>query len=538
MHKNLRDFRVWLCLVVSVFSVFNSAATSALSGGNCVSINGMYVSLRAEGNNSLLGNYQQETDLLTFAQKNGFNYLILYDLEGMVASSARATYLASFISRARKQYGIQQIGAALGASASGDAIVAYNTLHMPNERIDVLNLEYEFWNRSERSVAFATTLDILAHFKHLAANNSLLTEIYIGWINEQEGLALSSAVDRILVHYYRQNDTDLVNYGLERLQYLAAGDHVVKIAPIFSNEGPSNTGDPTGFFMGPWLATHAIDQAYKSWYSQYQQVSADWKQNIEVIGATWFLYNYFADIDSVDVDPITSQPQDQSLCIGDALSLQLTSSESNTDIGWFKDGQCLTNNADLQGASSSNLMIDALSSNDFADYQARVISYDASNPSSHVSRSATITLGQNCTAPQTNIALYNTVTASSFIAAGYEPDRVVDQNSSSRWASQYSGDQWIQVDLGDVFQLSTIRLLWDAAYAVDYQISSSLDGQSWQVVLSLSGNEQLLNEHSNLSVNARYVRLNGTAKALPQWGFSLNEFEVYGSPANSLTCNN
>ena len=188
---------------------------------------------------------------------------------------------------------------------------------MEHERIDVLNLEYEFWNRTDRVQAFNTTLNTLSYFKSVAQANNLQTEIYIGWINEQEGLALSSAVDRILVHYYRHNDTDIIDYGLERLHFLAAGNNKVKIAPIFSNEGPGNSADPSGYFMGPWLENHKIDQAFTSWFKQYQNLQGDWKQNLEVMGASWFLYNHFSDIKAIN-DSAPSQSQKNKNCINDA----------------------------------------------------------------------------------------------------------------------------------------------------------------------------------------------------------------------------
>ncbi|WP_331345548.1 discoidin domain-containing protein [Cellvibrio sp. UBA7661] len=82
-------------------------------------------------------------------------------------------------------------------------------------------------------------------------------------------------------------------------------------------------------------------------------------------------------------------------------------------------------------------------------YAVRVISYDTNNPTSFTSTAASLTIGSNCGGSAANRALNKPVTASSFIAAGYEPFRIVDGNTtSSRWASAYSGAQWIQVDLG------------------------------------------------------------------------------------------
>ncbi|MDO3381677.1 discoidin domain-containing protein [Gilvimarinus algae] len=519
------------CLAILLLSQLVNAQTSAFAGGQCVAINGMYVSLK-RGQESLLGNFTKETQLLEFSKANGINYFILYDLEGMASDAQRQTQLANFISRAKNSYGIQEIAAALGAASSADEVAAYNDSHAYDERIDVLNLEYEFWNHTNRAQAFSDTLSMLAHFETVAASHNLQTEIYIGWINASEGAALADAVDRVLVHYYRQNDVNILQYGLDRLEYLASGNTSVKIAPIFSNEGPTNTGDPTAYFMGPWLETHSIDQPFKTWITEYQQLTDTWKQKLDVMGSTWFLYNYFADIPYPNTHHITDQPQPQQACLGDNVVLEIDSSAVNKDIGWFQNGQCLIDSANLQGSGTDTLQIANLGANHFGQYQARVVSYDSGNPSSHLSTSATITEDQSCSSVQ-NLALGKVASASSYIAAGYEPGRITDgDTTSSRWASAYSGDQWVQVDLGESVNISGLTLTWDPAYAIDYQILYSSDGSNWQLLVDVTDNQQLINNHTGLSQVARFVRILGTEKALPQWGFSLYELEVFASLAS------
>ena len=519
-----------LLLVIFALISFPSKAeqTSAFVGGNCVDINGMYVAL-GNGSSGILGNFNKETELLTFARNNGINYLIFYNLEGMSNVQGREDDLANLISRAKNYFGVQQVAAALGAAASADEIVNYNSNRSNEERIDVLNLEYEFWHGSDRAASFQNTLNILSYFSTVATQHNLETEIYIGWITEQEGASLADAVDRVLVHYYRQNDLNIINYGLDRLEYLASGNSSVKIAPIFSNEGPENTGDPTGYFMGPWLETHSIDQPFKTWLSEYQQLGEQWQQNLEVMGSTWFLYNYFADINSTAVNHITSNPAGAEVCNGDSVDLTVTSSAVAKDIGWFKDGVCLTNGGSYQNADSSVLSITSIGTEQYGSYSARVVSYDTGNPTSQISQSASVSKDPTCAASTTNLALGKPVIASSYIAAGYEPGKVVDGvTSNSRWASEYQGDQWVQVDLGGVFSLSQIDIIWDAAYALNYQILVSLDGAGWFEISSVSANQNLYNSFQYQGTNARYIRVLGTQKALPQWGYSMEEIEVYG----------
>lgn len=532
MNSNIKKtFFLTQWLVFLLLSQWVSAQTSAFVGGQCVAINGMYVSLK-RGNESLLGNFSRETQLLEFSKANGINYLILYDLEGMSSEQGRQTQLASFISRAKNNYGIQEVAAALGAADSADEVAAYNNAHAFDERIDVLNLEFEFWHKTDRAQAFSDTLSMLAHFDSVASSQNLQTEIYIGWITASEGAALADAVDRVLVHYYRQNDVNILQYGLDRLEYLASGNTSVKIAPIFSNEGPSNTGDPTGYFMGPWLENHSIDQPFKTWITEYQQLTDNWKQKLDVMGSTWFLYNYFADIPYPNTNHITDQPLSQQACLGDSVLLEVDSSAVERDIGWFHNGHCLSDSESLQGSGTGTLQIENVQASHFGQYHARVASYDSGNPSSHLSQNADITEDQSCSSVQ-NLALGKVASASSYIAAGYEPSRITDGDTeSSRWASAYTGDQWVQVDLGKDAAISALTLTWDPAYAIDYQILYSSDGGNWQSLLEVSDNQTLVNHHTGLSQVARFVRVLGTNKALPQWGFSLNELEVFGSLAS------
>ena len=529
-HRLMKFLVVFHLSLFSAVSVFAQSTCNAFVGNVCTNINAMYVKLDATTQIAgVLGNTAAENAMLKFARDNGINYLIMYDLQGLVATSTRATQLASLISRAKTQYGVQQIGAALAESQFADNIVAYNNNHAINERIDVLNVEREFWqSTTNRAAEFDETINVLNYFKNVGNTHNLITEIYIGWITATEGTRLGDAADRILVHYYRQNDTDIVNYGVERLQYLATASRKVNVIPIFSNEGPTTTADAEAYFMGNWLATNPNDKAFKSWIAGYNALTGSWKNNLEVIGSNWFLYNHFPGIYASKTNHITGNPVNQSACAGQARTFTVASSATNKFYCWLKNGKCLVDGGNISGARTASLTISNITAQDFASYAARVISYDSSNPTSFTSTSATLTAASSCGSSSTNLALNKTVLASSFIAAGYEPAKVVDGNTTTtRWASAYSGTQWIQVDLGVNTSISRVKLTWDPAYAIDYQIQISTNGNNWTTLRSITGNSSLINDNTGLNGTGRYLRINGTTKALPAWGFSLYELEVY-----------
>jgi hypothetical protein len=122
-------------------------------------------------------------------------------------------------------------------------------------------------------------------------------------------------------------------------------------------------------------------------------------------------------------------------------------------------------------------------------------------------------------------------TASSTESAAYPASAAVDGNTTTRWSSAFSDPQWLQVDLGASASVSQVVLQWETAYATAFQIQVSDDAANWTTVYSTStgtGGTQTL----NVTGTGRYVRMYGTARAT-QYGYSLWEFQVYGTPTTS-----
>lgn len=100
-----------------------------------------------------------------------------------------------------------------------------------------------------------------------------------------------------------------------------------------------------------------------------------------------------------------------------------------------------------------------------------------------------------------------------------------DGDVDTRWASDWSDPQWIQVDLGSRTSFRHVQLAWEAAYAKTYAIEVSDDGSNWQQVHQVeSGNGGI--DDFDVSGTGRYVRVNATARGTG-YGYSLYEFGVY-----------
>jgi hypothetical protein len=122
------------------------------------------------------------------------------------------------------------------------------------------------------------------------------------------------------------------------------------------------------------------------------------------------------------------------------------------------------------------------------------------------------------------------------------PDSAFDGDATTRWESDYSDPQWIYVDLGNSYPIKRVHLLWDTAYALNYDLQVSDDAINWITVQSVTGNPSLDNDLTNLNANGRYVRLYATVRgnmsSADLYGYSLKEMEVYSHdnpPVISIT---
>jgi len=129
----------------------------------------------------------------------------------------------------------------------------------------------------------------------------------------------------------------------------------------------------------------------------------------------------------------------------------------------------------------------------------------------------------------TNVALGKPATASSYQAVGtgapYPASNATDGNLTTRWATDWSDPQWIQVDLGQTTTIRHIQLVWEAAYGQAYQIQTSNDGTNWTTVYSTTTGIGGVDDFA-VSGSGRYVRMYGTARGTT-FGYSLYEFGIY-----------
>ncbi len=306
-------------------------------------VKGFYVN----GFNSILGNTTSENTLLNYARDNGYNYLCLYSLGSLdLTSSSVKTKLAGFISRAKTEYGIIQVGAAGEIySFFSNYIIPYNQgRSSATEKFDVLNFEFEFWITStitgqycsqyltpggfscDTAGAFAFAKTQFSQIDNAAAANGMISEVYFGWPNKGQMQWYAQRADRILVHAYRTSDSDIYSYTKNRLIDIASMNIPVKVIIIFSSESS---------FMGPWLNSHPITQPYTTYAAAFAAETGSWKNYISLQGYQWFKYSTM---------PATTAPVTASItaggpvtfCPGGSVVLTANSGTSQT-YQWTKN---------------------------------------------------------------------------------------------------------------------------------------------------------------------------------------------------------
>ncbi len=267
-------------------------------------------SLYVNGFQEILGNTTKQDSLLDYSVEHNINTLLLYELHlvlvGDLSNPATTQSLANFIAKAKTLYGIQKITAVGENVAFFNSVGLYNQAHSAvSERIDVYNLEFEFWNDSlivpggyycttylqpngytcDRTGAFQFYLGQLTQINALADATSfgIVVETYVGWPSQAEASAIVPIVDRVLLHAYRPSPETAFAYTEERLQFFAALQQSVNVYVIFSAESE---------FMQTWLESNSMLAAEQIYDDDYNSAVGTWKNYINLCGFTYFAYSH------------------------------------------------------------------------------------------------------------------------------------------------------------------------------------------------------------------------------------------------------
>ncbi|RFM33960.1 PQQ-dependent sugar dehydrogenase [Chitinophaga silvisoli] len=130
-----------------------------------------------------------------------------------------------------------------------------------------------------------------------------------------------------------------------------------------------------------------------------------------------------------------------------------------------------------------------------------------------------------------NLALNKNVTVSGNENGVTMPgSAAVDGDINTRWSSAFEDPSYIYVDLGARYNISEVKITWENAKGKDYLVQVADTVGNWHNLKTVTGNNDLINDHTGLTGAGRYVQVYGTARTTG-YGYSIFELEVYGNSA-------
>ncbi len=121
------------------------------------------------------------------------------------------------------------------------------------------------------------------------------------------------------------------------------------------------------------------------------------------------------------------------------------------------------------------------------------------------------------------------VTASSTETDALAAEKAVDGDINTRWSSTPDDGQWLELDLGAVKKFSGLKILWETAFAKEYEVLVANDKpvqyKDWRKVYSTADGAGGQENVKFAEQSARYIRLN-LIKRGTGYGFSIFEIAL------------
>ncbi len=121
--------------------------------------------------------------------------------------------------------------------------------------------------------------------------------------------------------------------------------------------------------------------------------------------------------------------------------------------------------------------------------------------------------------------IYPVITESSVESPDKSGAKAFDGDLATRWASQWSDPQWIQIDYGTPTKFNQATINWEAAYAKSYKIQVSNDAATWTDVFYTSTGDGGQDVITLPLTTSRYVRLYGFERG-SGYGYSVWEMKI------------
>lgn len=130
-----------------------------------------------------------------------------------------------------------------------------------------------------------------------------------------------------------------------------------------------------------------------------------------------------------------------------------------------------------------------------------------------------------------NVAAYhgNTIAVSSMENESglFKAENMLDGDSTTRWSSAACDTAWFQLDLKRIYNINQINVYWEAAYASQYQVLGSANGNEWILLDKETEGNGNLDSISFNPTQIRYIKLLATRRAVGKWGYSILDIGVF-----------
>ena len=260
--------------------------------------------------NSILGSPTKENKLLSFAKRNNFNTLILYQLNKVdklhsLTDPRKNNILAEFISKAKTKYNIKKIGAS-GEAASffKNRIDVYNSSRNKwEEKFDIYNLEYEYWSKKASGIdgyycvnyleennipcgregSFKFFISNLKDLKLLTKKSKhvVIVDAYVGYYSQNEILEISKNCDRLTIQANGKNPELCFAFAKNNIENLYNINSNIKTSIIFSTNMDK---------LGYWLKFDSLENGETQFFKKMNSFNANLKKKLNFDGFSYHSY--------------------------------------------------------------------------------------------------------------------------------------------------------------------------------------------------------------------------------------------------------
>jgi hypothetical protein len=130
-----------------------------------------------------------------------------------------------------------------------------------------------------------------------------------------------------------------------------------------------------------------------------------------------------------------------------------------------------------------------------------------------------------------------TVSSSEIGKGNEDPNYLVDGDYFNHWSSGYADNQWIVIDLVNVYEINSIILFWADSYAKNYRLGLAVQKNDYKLVRNISNGAGGIEVLDTINTEARYLKIMLDKRAITTLGFSLIEIEVYGIKKSGTNVN-